>query len=528
MLKKLVERICPSGVVIAFMFGIIGGIVFSLVFRVAFFDSWLWVVFVILVTIFAVIKPNYLFVVVMLVIGAVLGATRVSGELKGQEAFRKIVGETVTISGEIKGDPDFQEGYYKIKLKNIMMNGENIRGVIYVSGRSKNEIRRNDRLTISGKMAEGFGVYAGSFFDPNIVELKRPEKESVLLKFREKFAGAVKGAFSENSENPEENVKAPGEREANLGLSYLLGMRNGLDSELTEILSMVGLTHIVVASGTHLGILVETFRKVFGRISRFAGMYFGILFIVLFGEMIGWTASITRAGIVAILGILGWYVGRKFEAWRIILIAMATTLLIEPMNVVDLGWLLSFGAFIGIMVVGPMVTEFFYGKWGERRETSERGPGVVAEIVIATISATLMCAPILLYFFGSLSLISVVANLLILPTIPVAMGLTFLTGLIGFFPFSGRGSIIFKIIRLPVVKITTILLKYHIAVMTFFSKQTGFIIQIPKNNPKVFLLYIPILAPFVFGSFVRARNKQKQMKLIQKYPERYIRLTRDR
>ena len=60
MLKKLVERICPSGVVIAFMFGIIGGIVFSLVFRVAFFDSWLWVVFVILVTIFAVIKPNYL------------------------------------------------------------------------------------------------------------------------------------------------------------------------------------------------------------------------------------------------------------------------------------------------------------------------------------------------------------------------------------------------------------------------------------------------------------------------------------
>ena len=52
-------------------------------------------------------------------------------------------------------------------------------------------------------------------------------------------------------------------KEAGLGKSYLLGMKTGLDKDLSENLKMVGLTHIVVASGAHLSILVEIARKIF-------------------------------------------------------------------------------------------------------------------------------------------------------------------------------------------------------------------------------------------------------------------------
>ena len=69
------------------------------------------------------------------------------------------------------------------------------------------------------------------------------------------------------------------------------------------------------------------------------------------------------------------------------------------------------------MILGPKITKYFYG---------EKKPGFIGETVITTLSATLMTLPITLYYYGTISLISVVANLLILPTLSYAMGLVFL------------------------------------------------------------------------------------------------------
>ena len=70
------------------------------------------------------------------------------------------------------------------------------------------------------------------------------------------------------------------EPEVNLGISYLLGMRENLPDDLSDNLKSVGLAHIVVASGAHLSILVEVARKLFSKISRFAGALFSLLFII--------------------------------------------------------------------------------------------------------------------------------------------------------------------------------------------------------------------------------------------------------
>ena len=128
------------------------------------------------------------------------------------------------------------------------------------------------------------------------------------------------------AEQVERQVGSP---EAELGLAYLAGMKNGLDDQLNEKLRIVGLSHVVVASGTHLSILVGFARKIFGRISRFAGVFGALLLIFSFGSIIGWTASITRAALVSSLTILMWYVGRKWQPFRLIILVMAVTLLIE-------------------------------------------------------------------------------------------------------------------------------------------------------------------------------------------------------
>lgn len=280
------------------------------------------------------------------------------------------------------------------------------------------------------------------------------------------------------------------EREAALGKSYLLGVKTGLDKELSENLKKVGLTHIVVASGAHLSILVEIARKIFGRLSRFSGLLFSVLFILFFMAMVGFTPSILRAGIMAILTLVSWYGGRKIKAWRIILMVAAFTLILEPTFISSLSWLLSFASYIGIMILGPRLTEFFYG---------EKKPGFFASVILTTIAATLMTLPITLYYFGQVSIISVVANLLILPTLPYAMGLTFLTGV-----FSGVPAI-----QTVASFLTTKMLDFHILVVEFLSSFEQFLIKVKPYEPKMFLLYIIILLPFLVGFIWRYSGRRR-------------------
>ena len=169
--------------------------------------------------------------------------------------------------------------------------------------------------------------------------------DGLILNARDWFAERISGLI------PEPEVK--------LGLSYLLGMKSGLPKDLSESLRVVGLTHIVVASGAHLSILVEVARKIFGKVSRFAGVFGATGFILFFMAMVGWTPSIMRAGIMAILTIVTWYVGRKIAPVRMILMVMAGTLLIDPTFLTNLGWMLSFASYAGVMLVGPKLAKFF-------------------------------------------------------------------------------------------------------------------------------------------------------------------------
>ncbi len=282
------------------------------------------------------------------------------------------------------------------------------------------------------------------------------------------------------------------EPEVNLGISYLLGMRENLPDDLSNSLKSVGLAHIVVASGAHLSILVEVARKLFSKISRFAGALFSLLFIIFFMAMVGFTSSILRAGIMAILTILFGYTGRKFAPWRIILLTMTITLLIDPAFIGELGWLLSFASYTGIMILGPLMTQFLYG--GEKVR-------FIPATILATLAATLMTLPITLYYFGSISIISVVANLLILPTLPYVMGLTFFSGV-----FQGV-PILSELVGL----ITTKIIDFHILIINFLGEESYFIATMPKYNGWIFLLYLPILTPF---AWLLIRQKcQKVVKL---------------
>ena len=210
-------------------------------------------------------------------------------------------------------------------------------------------------------------------------------------------------------------------------------------------------------------------------------------------SMIGFTPSILRAGIMSILTLLAWYIGYEFASWRIILLVAAGTLIINPIYIINLGWLLSFASFTGIMVLGPKFAKFFYGN---------QKPNLVAEIIFTTIAATLMTMPIILYFFGTISIISIIANLLILPTLPFAMGLVFLAGVFSNVP----------ILETITAFAATKLLDFHIFIVELFASQKSFIVNINTENPQVFLIYLIIFIPLIVGLCRQKMLKSKYVR----------------
>ena len=459
--------------------GVVVGTVLALVFRISFFVAQLWVWVAVGIMAIGYFWPKVFWLIAAVVAGMILAFYRSSQELNGEDYIRQFYNQTVMVSGRIDGDPETDESGTKIKLMDLKFGEEGVAvsGGLYVSEYRNEELARGDNVVLKGKLTEGFGTYVGYMYKPNIEKILKPEPGDWVLGVRNWFAERVASLV------PEPQVK--------LGLSYLLGMKAGLPDDLDENLRTVGLVHIVVASGAHLSILIEIARKIFGKLSRFAGLLFSVIFVVFFMAMVGWTPSIMRAGVMTILTLLAWYVGRKFAPWRIILIVAAGTLLVNPMFIINLGWLLSFASFAGIMILGPRLTKFFYG---------EKKPGFVAEVVITTLAATLMTLPIILYYYGMVSLISVIANLLILPTLPYVMGLVFLTGAVAGVP----------LVETVAGFMATKILDFHIMVVEFFGGMKSFLIEIEPYQAWVFGIYLVIFAPLVIGLIRRKMVKLRE------------------
>lgn len=272
-----------------------------------------------------------------------------------------------------------------------------------------------------------------------------------------------------------------------LAFGYLLGEKDELPSGVESKMKTVGMAHIIVVSGTHLSIIIGFSRKLFGKISRFSAVYFSLFLLLVYAILIGFTPSIIRASFVAILSLFAWFFGRVQRANRTVMITAGFCLLINPYFLTNVSFQLSMLAYSGVVLIMPIMTRYFYGR--------DR-PGFIGSTILSSLSAIISCLPIQLYYFGSVNLIAILANLLILPTIPYAMGLSFLTGVLSMFKLD--------FIALGVGKIAELILKYHIKIISILEDKSEFLFEFQKNEPLWLLIYIPIIVLVVIS--VRKQN----------------------
>jgi competence protein ComEC len=383
-------------------------------------------------------------------------------ELQRLESF---VGETITIEGNISEDPQkTARGDTRIALSNIRIVSQQYEGSVWITATS-GVYKRGDSITIKDKMAEGFGTFQLSA--TYVTVLDHVPTNDPLIMLRDNFAASLR-----------EFVVEPA---ASLGIGFVIGQKSTLPPDLEEQLRIVGLTHLVVASGYNLTILIRFAKRIFEKHSKFLVIASSAGLVITFIALSGASPSMVRAGIVAGLSILAWSYGRTFHPVLLILYVAALTAMINPIYLwADIGWWLSFLAFFGVLIVSPLLLHKIYD--GKKANTG-------VQLLSETIAAQIMTLPIILMIFGALPTLAVVANIISAPLIPLAMLLTTAAGVSAMIV-----PALAPVLTLP----AEVLLSYIVAVVRTLSSLEWAMVEVSISPVLIGAIYAIYVATVVF------------------------------
>lgn len=399
--------------------GILVGVALALLPSTINFSGLSWSIFAVILLTFCFWKRLTWLLSLTIIAGILIGIARAVPTQQQLLAYRSLIGQTVNIQGKIGEDVTLgKHSDQQIKLVQVQINGQKLPGTIWLSTTNKLQLKRGFEITAQGKLNKGFGNFSASVFRAEIIDTKDVHRDKAR-EARDWFADGVRDAIPEP--------------EASLGIGYLVGQRSSLPDNFQQWLTIVGLTHVVVASGYNLTILVRFARRIFAPISKYLATLLGSLMIGGFMLVTGFSPSMSRAGLVAGLSLATWYYGRNMHPLVLLPLAAAITVLINPSFMWgDLGWYLSFAAFSGVMLLAPLLQHYFFGP---------KKPGSIRQILGETISAQLVTIPIIVLSFGTVAVFALPANLMVLPFVPLAMALVFVAGLAGLLLTSLAGAV---------------------------------------------------------------------------------------
>lgn len=210
---------------------------------------------------------------------------------------------------------------------------------------------------------------------------------------------------------------------SSLALGILIGSKQALGKDLLEAFQIVGLIHIVVLSGYNVTIIVDFVIRVLGIFPRNISIILSIICIILFAILTGASATTVRASIMAIISVIAIALRRKYSVHRALFLAGMIMVFENPYILFyDPGFQLSFVATMGLLYVSPKI-EFLL----EKIKVSNFF--TIRETLATTVATQIAVLPLLINMMGYVSIVSLLANLLVLPVIPIAMASSAIAGL---------------------------------------------------------------------------------------------------
>ncbi|MDP2788632.1 MAG: ComEC/Rec2 family competence protein [bacterium] len=402
--------------------------------------------------------------------------------------FESKVNQKTSFSGIIVDEPDQRENNQKLAVETKI--NENKTKILLTTALGQ-DFKYGDEITFSGKLEkpENFITDQGKNFD--YINYLRKDGIFYVMSYGDveiltrgngnkikSLLFSLKGKFLK-----EMNFAIPGESESLLMGGLILGEKSSFSQDLRQSFVDTGTIHIVALSGYNVTIVAEWFIKLFSGLPRNIGIGMGIFSILLFVLMTGGSSTAIRAGIMAILVLVARATGRNYDVARGLILAGLVMILFNPFILVyDVSFQLSFIATVAVIFFTPRIEKYF--GWVTKKAQ-------LRDVVSVTCAAYVFVLPFILYKMGNLSLVALPANILILPLIPLTMGLGFFAGLFG---------LIWYGFAVPVGFVSFLFLRYELAVVNFFSNFTYASLTIPNFPLSITLL---IYVYFVYKLFGR-------------------------
>ncbi len=238
--------------------------------------------------------------------------------------------------------------------------------------------------------------------------------------------------------------------ENSLASGLLLGTGGITDKNFIENLRITGTSHIVSVSGFNVSIVIIGVLTLLSFGSTKLSLLPLLFIVFLFDLLVGFTPPVLRATFMGLMLFFAKFVGRQRNTTDALLFSAVVIIFLDPQSLGSISFQLSFLATAGIVYLYPLFYSLLNGIHDFFREP-----------LALTLSAQVAVLPISIYNFGTLSLISPLANLLVGWTITPLMALTFLTGFFGgiFYPLGQLFGALSLVLLTYFVKIIELLAK---------------------------------------------------------------------
>jgi len=344
------------------------------------------------------------------------------------ETFARDVKHRVSYEGVVAADPDVRDANQRVKIR-VLQDTEKTE-VLAVAPRYPS-VAVGDTIYVSGtlEIPQAFADDNGHVFRYD----KYLQRDDVRFILNFAYLHVV-------SEAPWYSIRAAlarvkhtflhgiattlPEPHASLAGGVVIGGKSGLGNELKDDFTRSGLVQIIVLSGYNVMVVAEWIMAALAltTLSKRWGAGAGALAVFVFVGIAGASATAIRAMLMALIALYARATGRSYAAGRALLLVVFFMVLWNPLYLAfDPGFGLSVAATAGLIWLAPIIEMLLV----------HIKNAFLKNAVATTLAAQIAVLPLLLYDTGNLSIVAIPANLLVMPMLPLAMGLSALAGFAG-------------------------------------------------------------------------------------------------
>ncbi len=348
----------------------------------------------------------------------------------------------VFIEGIVDSDPvkKLKNTSFILKPEKLKIYGRwrKVNGKILVKSRLKENFTYGDRLFLEGKLYKPYSLgigerlnyrdYLGNKDIYSILSIKRNSfikrlglnQGSPFVYFILRIRNNLKKLLNKNLSKISATI---------LG-AVILGQRENLASQVRDILVNTGTVHIIAISGLHLGIvafLVLLILKITG-IPRRIRFIITILVLIFYCVLTGARIPVVRATIMLTILLAGYILKRQMNIYNSLSLAALIILILNPRQVFQLSFQLSFVSIISIVWLTPKISLIFPKSLYKRRFTH-----IFINIFSVSQAVWLGLFGLIAYYFKLTSPIAILANMIVVPYMSIVIASAFIFSLSAFF-----------------------------------------------------------------------------------------------